>query len=150
MARIDFYHLTRQGLDEVLPVLLEKAYGQGKVVKVKVGTTERVEFLNTLLWTYQETSFLPHGTVKDGAADRQPIWLSDHDDVPNGASLLFLVDGATILPEEAERFERIFMIFDGNNAEALQGARCFWRDMKAVGADLHYWQQDSVGWHEKR
>ena len=77
MSRVDFYHLQSQTLENVLPKLLEKAYETGKSVLVRVGNEERVEFLNALLWTYNDQSFLPHGSKKDGNAELQPtipIW----------------------------------------------------------------------------
>ena len=76
MTRTDFYHLQSQNLETVLPKLLEKAYSTGKSIVVRVGTAERVEFLNALLWTYDDQSFLPHGSSKDGNAELQPIWLT--------------------------------------------------------------------------
>lgn len=147
--RIDFYHLQKQTLEEVLPKLLEKAYATGKMIKIKVGNEDRVEFLNTFLWTYQDESFLPHGSKKDGSAEQQPIWLSAADDNPNNAALLFLTDEAEIAADIAA-YERIFNIFDGNNPQALEQARGLWKTLKNAGAELHYWQQDSSGsWHEK-
>ena len=94
MTRVDFYHLQQKTLDEVLPKLLQKAYSTGKRIKVKIGTEERVEFINSLLWTYDDESFLPDGSKKDGFADQQPIWLSADIENPNTALFLFLVDGA--------------------------------------------------------
>ena len=44
MSRVDFYHLQNQRLEDVLPKLLEKAYGTGKKIVVKIGNEERVEF----------------------------------------------------------------------------------------------------------
>ena len=148
--RVDFYHLQKQILDDVLPKLLEKAYSTGKKIKVKVGTEHRVDFLNSLLWTYNEESFLPHGSKKDANAELQPIWLSDDEQNPNRAEFLFLVDGATETPDVLETFERVFNIFDGNSNEALNKAREFWKQLKSANAELHYWQQDAGGrWIEK-
>lgn len=150
MTRIDFYHLQKQNLETVLPKLLEKAYSSGKKIKVKVGNDMRVEFLNSFLWTYRDDSFLPHGTRKDGSGESQPIWLSDGDDNPNQAVMLFLVDGAKCALDQAAVYERVFNIFDGNNTEAVIAARNFWKDLKTTGAELHYWQQDNSGrWEEK-
>lgn len=126
MSRVDFYHLQSQTLENVLPKLLEKAYETGKSVLVRVGNEERVEFLNALLWTYNDQSFLPHGSKKDGNAELQPIWLTSGTDNPNMASLLFLVDGAAADNGELEKFSRVFNIFDGNSPDALQQARAFW------------------------
>lgn len=148
--RVDFYHLQKQILDDVLPKLLEKAYSTGKKIKVKVGTEQRVDFLNSLLWTYNEESFLPHGSKKDANAELQPIWLSDDEQNPNRAEFLFLVDGATETPDVLETFERVFNIFDGNSNEALNKAREFWKQLKSANAELHYWQQSTDGrWSEK-
>ncbi len=150
MSRIDFYHLQKQNLEDVLPKLLEKAYSSGAHINVKVGTEARVDFLNSLLWTYNDESFLPHGSKKDGAAELQPIWLSSDDDNPNNAAMLFLTDDAAPAEGDTEKYTRIFNIFDGNNPEALQNARELWKSLRQSGAELHYWQQDNDGrWTEK-
>ena len=150
MAQVDFYHLQNQSLENVLPKLLEKAYATGKRIVVKVGNEERVEFINGILWTYTEQSFLPHGSKKDGYGEEQPIWLTSGEDVPNKAEFLFLVDGALIDTQSGENYSRIFNIFDGNSEAAVQQARQFWKDLKAAGYTVNYWQQDSSGkWSKK-
>lgn len=150
MTRVDFYHLQKVSIEQALPKLLEKAYGTGKNVLVKVGTEARVEFLNTALWTYDDQSFLPHGSKKDGNADMQPIWLTSGEDNPNNAAMLFLVDGAVVDMDKLAGFERVFNMFDGTSDEALQQARSFWKQVKAAGYDCFYWQQDDNGsWKQK-
>ena len=145
MAQVDFYHLQNQTLENVLPRLLEKAYSTGKKIVVKIGNEERVEFINSTLWTYNDQSFLPHGSKKDGNAELQPIWLTSGTDNPNMASLLFLVDGAAADNGELEKFSRVFNIFDGNSPDALQQARAFWKNLKSGGNECFYWQQDANG-----
>lgn len=148
--RVDFYHLQKQTLEDVLPKLLEKAYSASKKIKVKIGNDIRVDFLNSLLWTYNEEAFLPHGTSKDGFADMQPIFLSSDDNIPNNAEYLFLVDGAFVDTDTLLKFERVFNIFCSNNNEALIKAREFWKELKKENIELHYWQQDNLGkWVEK-
>ena len=93
MAEIGFYHLGATPLDRALPRLLERARAQGHRIVVRAGSTERVEQLNALLWTYDEASFLAHGSGRDGNPAAQPIWLTEKDENPNGASMLVLVDG---------------------------------------------------------
>lgn len=150
MTRVDFYHLQQKTLDEVLPKLLQKAYSTGKRIKVKIGTEKRVEFINSLLWTYNDESFLPHGSKKDGFADQQPIWLSADIENPNKALFLFLVDGAEENAETLTQYERVFNIFDGNSAEAVQQARRLWKEYKNSGCEVYYWQQDNAGkWIQK-
>ena len=150
MTRVDFYHLQKKTLDEVLPLLLQKAYSTGKRIKIKVGPEDRVEFINSLLWTYNDESFLPHGSKKDGFADQQPIWLSADSENPNSAAFLFLVDGAEEAAADLQNYERVFNIFDGNSAAALQQARFLWKEYKNSGCEVYYWQQnDSVKWEQK-
>lgn len=145
MSRVDFYHLQSQPLEAVLPKLLEKAYATGKSTLLRIGTEERVEFLNGMLWTYNDQSFLPHGSRKDGNAELQPIWLTSGMDNPNMASLLFLVDGAQASIDELEKFSRVFNIFDGHSEEAVNQARAFWKEIKASGNECYYWKQDARG-----
>ena len=150
MSRVDFYHLQKQPLEDVLPKLLEKAYASGQKTLVKIGTEERVDFLNGILWTYNDQSFLPHGSKKDGNVELQPIWLTSGEDNPNNAELLFLVDGANIALENINNFSRVFNIFDGHSEEALNQARNFWKKIKTDGHECHYWQQTENGnWQEK-
>ncbi len=140
MSRVDFYHLKSQSLEAVLPKLLEKALDTKQNIKIKVGTNERIEFINSLLWTYDEESFLPHGTAKDGNTSSQPIFISDGDDLPNAAKLLFLVDGA--YAADLSKFDRVFNVFDES---ALLDAREFWKEIKSSGHECFYWQQDNNG-----
>lgn len=150
MTRVDFYHLQKQTLDEVLPKLLSKAFATGEKIIVKIGTTERVEFLNSLLWTFNDESFLPHGSKKDGFGEQQPIWLTSDNDNPNHATFLFLVDGAEIEVNQAVVFSRIFNIFDGNSDEALNQARQLWKTYKDAGFEVNYWQQTERGVWERK
>ena len=150
MTRIDFYHLQNKKLEDVLPKLLEKAHGLNKKIIIRVGNEERIEFLNSLLWTYDDTSFLPHGSKNDGFAEMQPIWLTAQNDNPNHAVFLFLVDGAKAELEEIDQFERVFNIFDGNSENALAQARDFWRSLKQSSSEIFYWQQNTDGiWQQK-
>ena len=107
-------------------------------------------FINSLLWTYSEEAFLPHGTTKDGMSDLQPIFLSADDNTPNNATFLFLVDGADINISDISKYERVFNIFDGNSQDSLTQARTIWKELKLLNVELHYWQQDVNGyWNEK-
>lgn len=148
MAEIRFYHLTRAPLERVLPLLLEKTLEAGGRAVVMAESEERVEALNALLWTYNDRRFLPHGSAKDGFAERQPIWLTTKPENPNGATYLFLTDGAE--SEELDSFARCFLLFDGRDDNAVAAARSRWKALKESGAELSYWQQDDSGrWQNK-
>lgn len=150
MIRVDFYHLQKAPLEQVLPKLCEKAYATGKRIKILLGNEERVEFINALLWTYAEDSFLPHGSKKDGFVESQPIFISASEDNENNAQLLILADGATPSLEILSQYERILNIFDGNDENALNNARNYWKQIKTLDGELHYWQQNERGNFEQK
>ncbi len=148
MTDIAFYHLQQCSLEDALPKLLELTLKAGKRALVRAGSADRIAALDAVLWTQDDDSWLPHGTVKDGHAEDQPIWLSAEQDNPNGAAFVFLTDGAPA--PDMDSFERCFDLFDGNNDESVAAARDRWKLLKEAGHDLHYWQQDERGkWVEK-
>lgn len=148
MTDIGFYHLVATPLEKALPKLLEKVLGSGARAVVMAGSTERVEALNGLLWSYAPNGFLPHGSAKDGHADRQPIWLTAKDENPNGASILVLTDGA--MSDNLPSYARCLDVFDGADETAVAQARERWKLYKDAGHGLTYWQQtDNGGWERK-
>jgi len=148
MTDIGFYHLVATPLEKALPKLLEKVLGSGARAVVMAGSTERVEALNGLLWTYAPNGFLPHGSAKDGQAERQPIWLTAKDENPNGATILVLTDGA--MSDHLPSYGRCLDVFDGADETAVAQARERWKLYKDAGHGLTYWQQtDSGGWERK-
>ena len=148
MTDIGFYHLTRTPLERALPKLLEKVVGARKRAVVRAGSTERVDFLNTALWTYDPASFLPHGTAREGEAAEQPIWLTEQTDRPNNAQILILTDNVTA--DDVDDFERCLEMFDGRDQQAVAAARSRWREYSNAGHKLTYWQQtERGGWEEK-
>lgn len=147
MAEIGFYHLMSTSLERALPRLLERAWSQGYRIVVRAGSPERVEQLNSVLWTYHDAGFLPHGSARDGNASVQPIWLTHHDENPNGASMIVLVDG--LEAEDLQAFARCADLFDGNDPSAVEAARSRWRRAREAGHSLTYWQQTGGGWERK-
>ncbi|MGE5268812.1 MAG: DNA polymerase III subunit chi [Thiohalocapsa sp.] len=147
MPEIGFYHLLRTPLERALPRLLERAHGAGYRIVVRAASRERVEQLNAVLWTYDEASFLPHGSARDGDAASHPIWLTDRAENPNAAGMLVLVDG--VEADDLDTFARIADLFDGADAAAVAAARERWRRAKAAGHHLTYWQQTEKGWERK-
>jgi DNA polymerase-3 subunit chi len=143
VTEVYFYHLERRTLEEVLPTLLELSLKRGWRAAVQAASDERVEALNTLLWTYREESFLPHGTARDAHASAHPIYLTSGEDNPNSAHVRFLVDGAML--SDASPYARIAYVFDGRDQEAVARARAEWQAAKAKGHAVSYWQQTEQG-----
>ncbi|MFG1360883.1 DNA polymerase III subunit chi [Xanthobacter pseudotagetidis] len=143
MTDILFYHLERRPLEAVLPALLEKSLERGWRCVVECGSAERRDALDTHLWTYSEASFLPHGTDAQPQPERQPVLIATSQANPNGATVRFLVDGVA-LPDPGP-YERLVYLFDGRDDEQVAAARERWKEAKALGAALTYWQQDENG-----
>lgn len=143
-----FYHLERAPLERVLPELLEKSLERGWRAVVQAGSDERVEALDTALWTYRDDSFLPHGTASAGAPERQPVYLTSGDGNPNGAAVRFLVDGAEA--GDLAGYERAVYLFDGRDEAAVARAREQWSAMKQAGHAVTYWQQNERGKWDKK
>ena len=151
MAEVWFYHLDRWPLDRALPTLLEKSVKRGWRAVVQATSPERVDALDAALWTYDEASFLAHGTMRDGDAALQPIVLTTGTDNPNGAAIRFMVDGAEVAAAlDGGAYERVVLMFDGNDADDRAGARRQWADLKKAGHEVAYWQQSEDGRWEKR
>ena len=150
MTEVLFYHLQGgQRLDGVLPTLLERSLERGWRVVVQGASEERMEALDAHLWTYRDDSFLPHGTWRETEAAEQPILLAMTEDNPNGASVRFLIDGVP-LPPDAEAYERVVLVFDGDDDDAVAAARAQWTAAKERGFEATYWQPDDSGRWVKR
>jgi DNA polymerase III subunit chi len=149
MTEVLFYHLKDQSPEQVLPALLQKSLDRGWRAVVQASTEERVEALDAHLWTWRDDSFLPHGTWREAEAARQPIVLTVGEDNPNNAAIRFLVEGAT-MPTDVAAYERVVLLFNGEDPDAVEVARLRWSEAKSAGFEVTYWQTDEKGgWQRK-
>ncbi len=148
MAEVLFYHLSERTLEQTLPGLLEKCLERDWRVVVQGTMRERLDVLDALLWTYTEEGFLPHGMVRDGTEAMQPVWLTDDEGNPNGATVRFMIDAAT--PPDLAPYLRGVYIFDGHDEGALDHARTRWKIEKSAGHAVTYWQQNARGGWERK
>jgi len=144
MTEILFYHLKGQPPEQVLPALLQKSLERGWRAVVQGCSEERIEALDAHLWTWRDDSFLPHGTWRDAEARQQPIVLTVNEDNPNGAVVRFLIEGAA-MPDDASGYQRIVLLFDGEDPDAVAAARARWSEAKSASFEVTYWQADEKG-----
>ena len=149
MAEVLFYHLTRRSLEQTLPILVARTHERGQRAVIRAGSDERLRALDDLLWTFDEASFIPHGLAGEPGPEGQPVLLTTGDERPNGAEVLFLVDGAPL--PAAWDYARVVVLFDDADNEGRAIARDQWRQVKALGGhEATYWQQDETGrWTRK-
>jgi DNA polymerase-3 subunit chi len=87
--------------------------------------------------------------VESEAGPDEPVVISGSADNPNGAAIRFLVERAP-LPEDIAAYERVVIMFDGHDDEAVAEARDHWKTLKGLGLAGTYWQQDEDGrWNKK-
>lgn len=148
MTEVHFYHLQKQPLEKALPLLLEKCLERGWKCVVQAASSERVEALDAVLWTYRDDSFLAHSPDREPEAAQNPVVLTSKDVNPNEASVRFLVDGAAA--GNLGAYERAIYLFDGNDPDAVDAARDNWKEAQGEGFETVYWQQDANGrWQKK-
>lgn len=151
MTEALFYHLERRGLEDVLPGLVEKSLARGWRAGIRADTAERADAIDTLLWTYDDQSFLPHAQAGDGDPAQQPVLIGLEEGNPNSAQIIFYVGGA--MPADWSSLSdlaRVVLLFDGREPEALAGARAAWKEAKAGGYNVTYWKESPSGKFEKQ
>jgi len=151
MTETLFYHLERRSLEDVLPGLVEKSLARGWRAVIRTDSAERSDALDTLLWTYDDQSFLAHAQSGEGEASLQPVLITTENENPNGAQILFCVGG--VQPADwngVSALARIVLLFDGRDSSALAGARNAWKEAKASGHDVTYWKESPSGKFEKQ
>lgn len=149
MGAAYFYHLTQNSIEVTLPRLLEKARGAGWRIAVRGREQGRMEWLDQKLWMLGDVSFLAHGLAGGPHDALQPVLLTTGTDLPNKAACVMSVDGADVSSEEVNAVERVCILFDGHDQEAVQHARGQWKALTDAGCAAQYWSEETGTWQKK-
>jgi DNA polymerase-3 subunit chi len=149
MGEAWFYHLTRSPLEGFLPTLIQRSLAQGWRVELRGRDRERMAWIDTALWAGSREDFLPHGLEGGPHDDLQPVLLTTGPGAGDFGCLI-TVDGATLVAEEMTRLARCCVLFDGNDAAAVNHARDQWRLVTEAGIWAKYWAEESGRWTMKR
>jgi DNA polymerase III subunit chi len=143
-VQVDFYHLTRQPLEHVLPRLAERVVaGGGRLLIVSADAAQRLA-IDRLLWEYAPDSFLPHAQAGAGDDAAQPVLIADAPVAGNGARNILIADSTW--RDEALGFERAFHLFDESS---IAEARAAWKGLAtADNVERRYWKQGERGWEQ--
>ena len=147
MGAAYFYHLTRQPLEVALPALLEKASGAGWRIEVRGTSLERMQWLADKLWLGADDGFLAHGLAGGSEDAQQPILLTTNAEP--GFECIMSIDGATLDPQEVSDSQRVCILFNGLDENAMQQARSQWKTLTEAGCAAQYWSEESGRWQKK-
>lgn len=139
--QVNFYHLTNQPIERVLPRLAERVLATGARLLIVAESDQQRTGLDRLLWSHGPESFLPHAQAGGAHDADQPILLAAAPDPANGARNILLADG--VWREEALGYDRAFHLFD---EVGIAAARAAWRGLAdREGVERRYWKQDEAG-----
>lgn len=145
MAQVDFYQLSRDPVERVVPLLAAKALERGDRLLVVSGDAGQRAALSEALWA-REGSFIAHGQANEPNAGRQPVLLAETCGAANDARTAIIADGEW--REEAGLFERAVLLFGPEQTEA---ARELWGRLAGGGHTLRIFKQrDDGSWSEGR
>jgi DNA polymerase-3 subunit chi len=142
-VRVDFYQLTRDPAEWVVPLLARSTLGAGERLMVVSDDAAQLGRISTALWQRLPDSFLAHGLAGTAHDARQPVLLGTTPEPANGARFLALADGQW---REAADMVRVFLLFPPEQTDA---ARQTWRLLgQREGVERRYWRQDGGKWRE--
>lgn len=140
--QVDFYQLTRDPAEKVVPPLAQRILGEGGRLLIISDDGAQLDDISKVLWGWKPDSFLAHGKVGEGDDSLQPILLSNSIEAANGARFILMADGEW--REEALGFDRAFYLFPPAKTD---NARAAWRSLAdSEGIERHYWRQDGGKW----
>lgn len=148
MGAAFFYHLTHRRLEDALPALLGLSLKAGWKVAVRGPDQGRLDWLDQKLWLGPEDGFLPHGLAGGPHDALQPILLTTAA-AANDPQCLMSVDGAQVSPQEVQAMERVCILFDGGDPDAVQQARVQWKTLTDAGCSAQYWSEETGRWEKK-
>ena len=142
--RVDFYQLSRDPAEAVLPQIARNSLKAGERLLVVSDDAAQLGRISDALWGKVPESFLAHGAAGQPHEDRQPILLSGRVAAGNGARFMAIADG--VWRDGDPAFARTFYLFDD---VTLQAARDCWRMLgQREGVDRRFWKQQGGKWVE--
>lgn len=139
--QVDFYQLSRDPAEVVVPMLAAKTLQAGQRLLVISADDALTGRISDRLWSGAE-SFLAHGLSGGPHDARQPILLANSAAATNGARFVIMADG--VWHDAALQFDRAFLLFDGST---IDDARATWRGLDGRdGVVRNFWRQDDGKW----
>lgn len=135
--RIDFYKLNGQdstGVNRFCCQLAEKVVKMGHSVFIRTQDEQDARVLDDMLWTYSDSSFLPHARLDDGT-DQGVSVIIGHRASPKPGYLLINLGEAP--PDDLHNYERVAEIIN-DTPDRLRNGRIRYAGYKKQAYSLHY------------
>ena len=118
MTSIDFYFNAEDRL-QVACRLAAKALKQGSRMLIYAPDADTAGRLDTLMWTWPATGFVPHCRAQAPLAAETPVLIASGEETPEGCELLLNL-GAEC-PPHFERFARLLEVVSVNDEDKASG-----------------------------
>ncbi|VAW78131.1 DNA polymerase III chi subunit [hydrothermal vent metagenome] len=121
MTEVDFYVLKDNHAKARLRFacrLADKVFQLGQRVFIHTESAEQSQELDTLLWTFQQNSFVPHSVIQNTDDSLSPVQIG-HDAEPDASQVL--INLAADVPLFFSRFERVAELVNTDNTIRQQG-----------------------------
>lgn len=151
--RIDFYLFKQTTITDCYQTvcrIIAKAYQQGHLIILLCVDNSQAQIIDKLLWTFQETSFLPHQLVSAETDQLDQLDQTDQTDqvvapilittnsanTPDNYDILVNLGFFEFAPRHFKQFQRISEIVPATE-EALTQARQRYRIYRQQGCTIH-------------
>ena len=108
MTQVDFYILADKSRGDRFQLacrLTEKAWSAGHRVCINTETEEDAAHIDTLLWTFNDQSFIPHDRLQNASAETTPVVIASQLDKTDEHDVL--INLASTIPDCFSQFERL-------------------------------------------
>ena len=121
-VRIDFYVLEANATDGRLRLackIIDRAYRSGHSVYLWTRDDQESNLLDDLLWTFSQTSFIPHVRNNGNAGPRAPVHIDHHPPKSGAAEVVVSVADQPV--EDYSNFVRIAEVVGFDEIEKRSG-----------------------------
>ncbi|MCP4700256.1 MAG: DNA polymerase III subunit chi [Gammaproteobacteria bacterium] len=136
MPKVDFYVLKKRGnygRARFVCRLADKILHSGHGIYIHTMSRSQAQFLDKMLWTFKDSSFLPHDLYPDVSGSQAPVRIGYHPETCVKTDVL--INFALEVPVFFERFSRVAELTDGDPA-VREAARTRYRTYRKHGCSL--------------
>ena len=136
--QVDFYLLDRHMPDGRLRAvcrLSQKIYTLGKTVFIQTADPAQAKALDDMMWTFDQSSFVPHGVNAESIATADLPVVIGHGTSPPNHDYNVLISLSDKVPEYFSRYQRVVEFVDNTEQDKAQ-ARDRFRHYRDQGCTL--------------